>query len=280
MTHTLTTSVSSAYPWGVRALKTIGSTGALLAFIILAASILLRLTTAFAPDGSAASTLSTEVENAIRLVHRLAAASLGLFAMVAAVLCHGHRARFPVVVQPVLWLVGATVLLAVIGPLTPGYRYSAVTVANVVAGTVLLMACWWLREVLTPVPRVASVLRPMVLTTVLVLVIHIGLGAAASAFAARGVHGVSFIHSGTAMLTTLLLASLLWDRRQIELLRGWVNTMAGLLAAQLVLGIAALWLEGQPAWLGFVHAMVSAGLSIGLVSIAVRDDVPPLAPQD
>jgi hypothetical protein len=41
----------------------------------------------------------------------------------------------------------------------------------------------------------------------------------------------------------------------------------------LVLGFVSLWLEVRPVTLGFVHAMVSALLAAGLVSIAVRDNL-------
>jgi len=73
------------------------------------------------------------------------------------------------------------------------------------------------------------------------------------------------------MLATLLLGSILWDRRLHRKLTAPVRAMAGLLALQLVLGMVSLWIEVRPVTLGFVHAMVSAVLVAGLVSIAVRD---------
>ena len=255
----------------VRSLRAIGSIGSILALTILGASILLRLTTAFDADGAALSQLPSEVENAIRMVHRLAAASVGILAMAAAVLGWRTRAAMPHVVKPIAWIVAVTVLLALIGPMTPGYRFSAVTIANVVAGTALVAACWWLRETLVVVPSPVAPRDSILSFTIAVFAVHVGLGAAASAYAVRGAHWVAFLHTGSAMLTTLLLASILWDRRLRPALSVRVRVMAGLLGLQLVLGMVSLWMEVRPVALGFAHAMVSALLVAGLVSIAVRD---------
>ncbi|MBK6592708.1 MAG: hypothetical protein IPG23_08170 [Burkholderiales bacterium] len=253
-------------------LHAIGSIGAVLAFTILGASILLRLTTTFATDGATLSLLPSAIEDATRLVHRLAAAGLGVLALVAAVLCVMQRSRLPQAVKPVAWMVACTVLLAVIGPLTPGYRYHTVTITNVMAGTVLLMACWWLRVALVSALPKAKSMQPMVRGTMVLLVVHVGLGAAASAFAARGTHWVSFVHSGSAMLTLMLVGSIVWDRRGVDRLRIPVLFTAGLLVFQLVLGVSALWADGRPVWLGFVHAMLSPLLAAGLVTIVASDD--------
>ena len=141
----------------IRVLRAIGTFGSILALTILGASILLRLTTVFGADGGALSQLPSDVENAIRMVHRLSASNVGILALVAAVLGWKNRSAVPHAMKPIMWIIAATVLLAVIGPLTPGYRFSAVTIANVVAGTVLVDACWWLREklVVTPGPVAA-----------------------------------------------------------------------------------------------------------------------------
>ncbi len=238
---------------------------------ILGASILLRLTTAFDADGAPLSQLPSEVEKAIRMVHRLAAASVGILAMAAAFLGWRNRTAMPRVVKPIAWIVAVTVLLALIGPMTPGYRFSAVTIANVVAGTALVAACWWLRETLVVVPSPVAPLDSILSLTIAVFAVHVGLGAAASAYAVRGAHWVAFLHTGSAMLTTLLLASILWDRRLRPALSIRVRVMAGLLGLQLVFGMVSLWMEVRPVALGFVHAMVSALLAAGLVSIAGRD---------
>lgn len=257
-------------PTSVKTLQLIGGVGSVLAFAILGASILLRLTTVFSDDGAPLSTLATDTENAVRLVHRLAASGVGLLALVASFFCWIWRRDIPHAVKPIAWLVGATVLLALIGPLTPGYRYGVVTVANVVAGTVLLAACWWLHERLTVWPA-AALTQPSLRIALCVLILHVGLGAATSAYAMRGTHWVAFVHSGTAMLTTLLLGSILWDRRMRPELARLVGVMAALLGVQLVLGLVSLWLEVRPLGLGFMHAMLSPILAAGLVSISVRD---------
>lgn len=255
----------------IRVLRAIGALGSILALTILGASILLRLTTVFGADGTLLSQLPPDVENAIRMVHRLSASSVGILALVATVLGWKNRAAVPHVVRPIVWIVAATVLLALIGPLTPGYRFSLVTIANVVAGTVLVAACCWLRETLVVVPGPVATLDSMLLLTMAVLAVHVGLGAAASAYAVRGAHWVAFLHTGSAMLATLLLASILWDRRLRPMLSTRVRVMAGLLGLQLVLGMLSLWMEVRPVVLGFIHAMISALLAAGLVSVAVRD---------
>jgi len=135
-----------------QSLQAIGTVGAVVALVILAMSALLRLTTVFAADGHTVSTLPGMVEDTARLIHRLAASTVGLLALWATVLCWRQRRLLPHAVIPVVALVAATLVLALIGPLTPGYRFTAVTVANVLGGTVLLASCWWLRERLAAAP--------------------------------------------------------------------------------------------------------------------------------
>lgn len=274
MSQTLNTFASPPSNLSIRTLNAIGALGTLLALAILGASILLRLTSEIAADGTVHSTLASELENMVRLVHRLAAASVGLMAVLVTALGWMQRGVAPPqATKAIMWLVAATVLLAVIGPLTPGYRYNSVTIANVVAGTVLLGACWWLREVLSfgpPAPH--AVAHPMLRMAFAVLVVHVGLGAAASALEMRGTHWVAFVHAGTGMFMALLLGSILWDRRSHARLTGVVRTMVVLLILQLLLGVVSLWVAGRPVSVGFVHAMLSALLAAGLVSIAVREN--------
>lgn len=267
----MTPSIQSRLTTALRLQQALGALGALLAFAILAASILLRLTSVI-DDSGVHSTLAANTENAVRMVHRLSASGVGLLALLAVGIGWAQRKVAPHAVRPVVWIVTATVLLAVIGPLTPGYRFNSVTVANVVGGTVLLAACWWLREALAcgPWPEQARQ-HPLLRATVAVLAVHVGLGAAASALEMRGTHWVAFVHSGSAMLTALLLSSILWDRRGDAHLGRIVAVLAGALALQLLLGLLSLWVEGRPVALGFVHAMLSALLAGGLVSFAVRD---------
>ncbi len=259
-----------------RTLRIVGALGALLALVILGASILLRLTSVMGADDVVRSSLTADSETWLRLAHRLAAAGVGVLALLASGLGWMRRNSIPRAVTPIFWLVGATVLLAVVGPLTPGYRYSMVTVTNVVTGTVLLAACWWLRETLTSsCAQRHSLSDPMLRLTFWILAVHVGLGAAASALEMRGTHWMALVHSGSAMLTTLMVASVLWDRRTNPSLTFLVGFLWALLALQVVLGVVALGMEGRPVLLGFVHAMLSPLLIGGLVSLALRGSVPP-----
>lgn len=254
-----------------RTLLAIGAAGSVLALIILGVSILLRLTTLLANDGPPGSALPATTENAMRLLHRLAASAVGLLAIWASALCWLRRPLRASAMLPTAWVVAATVLLAAIGPLTPGYRFTAVTVANVVGGTVLLMAFWWLREALVAAPTEIRARDPLLFPALLALVVHVGCGAAASALQMRGIRWVAFIHVGSAVLVVIFVGTLLWVRHGRPALTRLVSTMTLLLAAQVLLGIVLLGLEQRPVWLGFLHAMLSPLLAAGLVSIAVRD---------
>lgn len=253
-------------------MQVIGAVGSVLALAILGTSIFLRLTTAVGEGGVLASTLPQAVEGAARMVHRLSASGVGLLALLATVLCW-RRPAVAVAIRPVVGVVAATVVLALIGPLTPGYRFAAVTVANVVGGTVLLASFWWLRESLATAHTRRAPGHPMLFTTFLVFFLHVGLGAAASALEMRNIHWVAFLHVGTAMLTSMLVGSILWDRRKHQPLAKLAGALAALLAAQLVLGLLLLWVGGRSPGLGLVHAMLSPLLLAGLVSMAQRDSV-------
>lgn len=91
----------------------------------------------------------------------------------------------------------------------------------------------------------------------------------------RGIHWVVFVHTGSALLTTLLLGSILWDRRKHAPLHTLVAAMTAILSLQIMLGMVALWVHGRPVAVGFVHAMLSPLLVAGLVSIAIRDRTSP-----
>lgn len=265
------TSPKPSLPTSSRTLPGIGIVGSALALVILGVSILLRLSTVFADDGHAVSTLPAAIENALRLLHRLAASGVALLALWAVVLCWMRRPTVARAVMPTAWIVTATVILAAIGPLTTGYRFTAVTVANVVAGTVLLMSFWWLRESLTAAPMRRNSRDPLLIPTLFVFLAHVGLGAAASALDMRGIRWLAFIHMGSAMLVIVLVVALLWVRRGRAPLTWLVGTMTLLLVAQVALGLALIAADSRPLWLGFAHAMLSQLLAAGLVSVAVRD---------
>lgn len=254
-----------------RTLLAIGTTGSALALVILGVSILLRLTTVFANDGHLLSTLPAAIESAVRMLHRLAASGVGLLALWATVLCWMRRPLVAKAVMPTAWIVAATVLLAAIGPLTPGYRITAVTVANVVGGTVLLMACWWLRESMAAAPTRRHARDPLLIPALLVFLAHVGIGAAASVLDMRGIRWVAFIHMGSAVFVIIFVGALLWARHGRAPLTRLVCVMTLLLAAQAALGLALMGTDQRPVWLGFLHAMLSPLLAGGIVSLATRD---------
>lgn len=256
----------------VRVFRTIGLAGAALAFAILGASILLRLTTSFGADGLPASGLPSAIEGAVRLAHRLAAAGVGLLAVAAAVLCWTKRGQLAGVTGPTVWIAIATLALAAIGPLTPGYRYAAVTVANVVGGTILLMAFWWLRQAREAMSGHGRSLDALMAVALFVFLAHAGSGAAASALEMRGIRWVAFIHAGTAMLATMFIGAILWERHTTGGMDRIARGTAYLLAVQLALGLITLLVFPRPAWIGFLHSMLALLLAGGLVSIAVRRD--------
>ena len=253
-----------------RWLQTIGTFGAVLALVILGASMLLRLTTIFGVDGHTISTLPTSVENAIRLAHRLAAAAVGLLALCVAIISWRRRPLPTFIVTPMAWIVVSTVMLAIIGPLTPGYRLTIVTVGNVVGGMVLLMAFWWLRESAVDKLLTRNPVEPVLLIAILAFLAHVAAGAAASAFEMHNVRWFVFVHIGTAMLTTMFVGASLWDRRRNAAIAGWTVATAGLMVLQVALGCAMMWLGTRPTWLAYVHGMLSPLLAITLVSLANR----------
>lgn len=251
-----------------RSLQVIGALGTVFAVVILGASIFLRLTTIFGVDGQPISTLSAAMENATRLAHRLAASGVGVLAMWAVILCWIRRPLPSHVVRPIAWMVAITVILAVIGPLTPGYRYAAVTIGNVGGGMVLLMAFWWLRETVARNQIEGNPLDPLLRITLVVYLAHIATGAGASAYEMQGVRWPTFVHLATALLATMLIGATLFDRRHDSPIAGSTIAATGLLAMQLVMGFVLLWLGTRPVWLGVMHGMLSSLLAMALVSLA------------
>ncbi len=269
--------MTEASPAGVREsdslrrwLQRIGTFGAILALVILGASMLLRLTIIFGVDGHTISTLPPSLENAIRLAHRLAAAAVGLLALCVAAIGWKRRPLSSPFIAPAVWIVVSTVMLAIIGPLTPGYRLITVTVANVVGGMVLLMAFWSLREAALNKLSTCNPVNPLLSIAILAFLAHIAAGAAASAFAMHDVRWFAFVHIGTATLATMLVGAILWDRRRDATIARWTVAAAGLMVLQLALGFALMWLGTRPTWLAYLHGMLSPLLAITLVPLANR----------
>ena len=253
-----------------RWLQAIGTVGAVLALVILGASMLLRLTTIFGVDGHTISTLPASVEHAIRLAHRLAAATVGLLALWAAIISWTRRPLPSPFIAPIAWIVLSTVMLAIIGPLTPGYRLTPVTIGNVVGGMVLLMAFWSLRESAVSTLLTRNPVEPLLIITILIFLAHVATGAAASAFDMHNIRWFVFVHIGTALLTTMFVGASVWERRRDASSAGWTVATAGLMVLQVALGCALMWLGTRPTWLAYVHGMLSPLLAITLVSLANR----------
>jgi heme A synthase len=269
MMHTSKTQAPRALP--ARSLQAMGSVGAFMALAILAMSALLRLTTVFDADGHTISTLPAVAEDTARLIHRLAASTVGLLALAAPIVCWRYRKDVAQAVVPVAGIVAATLLLTLIGPLTPGYRFTIVTAATIVGGTALLASCWWLRERLANVRENRRAPGTLLKATLLVVFIHIVAGATASAFALRGIHGVSIVHQLSALLLIVLLGAILWDKGFQSQHPRLHTVMTWLLYAQLALGFTLLLAQGHLVWLALAHALCSPLLVAGLVSMAVRD---------
>lgn len=214
------------------------------------------------------STLSPMTENVVRLVHRLAASGVGLLAIGAALIGWTRRPLPAAWSRPIWWMIATTVALAIIGPLTPGYRTTAVTVGNVSGGVLLLMACWWLRESTTYPPSSSKQNAPVLRLALCMLVIQVATGAAASALVMRGSHEFALFHLATAMMSTMFIGAAAWSCRLSRARPA--KAVAGLLLVQVVLGFMQLAIAETPLALAFVHGMVSPLLAAALVSLALR----------
>ncbi|MEI8028989.1 MAG: hypothetical protein WCH35_04335 [Comamonadaceae bacterium] len=247
----------------------IGAGGTVLALAILGASMLLRLTTVFAPDGHAVSTLPVSIEYAVRLLHRLAASSVALLALGAVVLCWSRRSSIAHLARPTAWIMAATIALALIGPLTPGYRVEAVTVVNVTVGMLLLMAFWWLRESVVKAATLRQSVDAFAWATVIGFLVHVATGAAASAYAMHGLHWPAFVHLGSLLLCIILIGALLREVYRQRPLDRWFGVLVCLLVFQLLLGYLLMWQEVRPMWLSFFHAMLAPALGLALLSVVL-----------
>jgi heme A synthase len=256
-------------------LRTIGTVGALLALVIVASSMLLRLSAFHGSDGQVVSTLPPTIETFLRLVHRLAASGIGLLTLAMTLIVWRYRPLPGIWTKPIGWIVATTVALALIGPMTPGYRVSAVIVGNIFGGVLLLMSCWWLREVTVqamPRPRQN---HPLLRITVVLFLAHIATGAAASASAMHGLRGAAFIHLGTAVIATMFLGAAAWTCRHTATRPATVA--ASLLAAQVGLGFLLLTLPDRPLVLAFIHGVLTPLLAATLVSLACRSSGQPVS---
>jgi len=243
-----------------RALVATGRWGAILTLVILAMSVLMRLGTRI-DDGQAVSLLAPGVEVAARIAHRIAAMAVG--ALAAWALVAGWQARpLPrATTGAIAGVVGLTLMLAMIGRLTPGYRLDAVTVANVVGGIALAAAFWWLHAGAAEAPR-GDGLAAVALALLLGLA---ALGAGADAAAMRGESAFFSVHLGLGAAFTLVALAAAWRQRR----RRAAIAVAVLCIIQLALGF--LLAGARPLGLAWAHALSACVLALALVQLcAVR----------
>jgi len=259
-------------PRATRLLARVGSWSTVLTCAILAASVLLRLSTAFDAGGAAQSRLPELVETISRLAHRFAAMAVSVLALLAAMVAFTTRPLPRGRLAAVATILVLTVFLAVLGRYTPGYAAAAVTVGNVVGGMLLACAFWWLREdgllrSAPPGPR-AFVLAG---TAFAALVGQSALGAATSAIALRSASALDPLHAAAGVACAILVGFAAWPHRHRASSRLPAGVAAGAVAMQLALGpLLALAGGARPAALAWAHGMVALALALALVSLAAR----------
>lgn len=226
--------------------------------------MLLRLSTEWAADGQAQSVLPPTVEHATRLAHRMAASGVSVVALCAVLLAWMQRRTDRRMVSTTAGLVAATVVLAGIGPLTPGYRVAAITVLNVGVGMVLLLAFWWMHESSARMPYQPWMLPRVARLAMAALILHTATGAAASAYRMQGLSWPAWVHLASAVLFIGCLAALVIAQRRLQT-PPKVRVLRLLMASQVLLGICLFWLDHRPIWLNFTHAMLSPLLAVSLL---------------
>lgn len=117
----------------------------------------------------------------MRVMHRLAAAAVGVIALAVAVAAWS-RPRRRVVVCVAAALLALTLFLAILGRATPGAQLPAVTLGNVLGGMAMLGLFWWLWLETSGLPCKGS--PPLLLAGVFglaLLAVQFGLGTLVSA---------------------------------------------------------------------------------------------------
>jgi heme A synthase len=248
-------------------LQRIGAAGALLALLILAASILLRLATVFDAQGRSSSTLAPMVEHIVRLAHRLSASGVALLALWAVVLCWRCRRVAPQWARPTAWIVASTLILAVIGPLTSGYRLGAITVLNVSFGVLLLMSFWWLQEAALLGPNRPTPLDKFSWAALTALLLQMASGAGASAWEMQGLRWPAFVHLACVVFVLILTGVVLLDQYHKPRQRTRSFVVVGLLAAQVLVGYVLMAQDSRTLGLSLFHALLAPLLAAALVSL-------------
>jgi heme a synthase len=142
--------------------------GTILVFIVIVTSAFLRLVQfgvgcedwpscygAAEPVAGAGASPYAKFSPWMRAAHRLAAAAVGVIALVAAVAAWLRPRRRAATIVAVA-LLALTLFLAVLGTATPGSRLPAVTLGNVLGGMTMLALFWWLRLETSTVRRTGA----------------------------------------------------------------------------------------------------------------------------
>jgi hypothetical protein len=253
-----------------RHLALAGAWGAALTLAIVGLSVLVRLATRI-EAGEAVSLLPGVVEAGVRIAHRLAATGVAVAAAVALLGVLTPQRRDSRRVAALGAILVLTLLLASIGRYTPGYRIAAVTVANVVAGTLLASAFWWIREESHRSRWAGGAAAPVAAWAAFAALVALSaMGASASALASQGERDFGPAHLWVATLFLALSLTAAWRNRAR---RAPACAVAALAAFQYLAGFAIL-SHAAGAALSWVHAMGAAVLAPLLVSLAIRGQTP------
>lgn len=246
----------------LRRLGLIGLWGAPLTVVIVVTSALLRLATQF-QGGEPVSTLPGDLEHAARMTHRLAASGVGLLAAFAFVTAYRARPVGKDLAAAVGAVMGFTLLLAVVGKYATGYGAMPVVAMNVMGGTALASAFWYLRE------RTALPGTPLARLPLAALAGIVGLSAVGAATSFARMHGDRAFGPAHLWLATLLAAAAIAAALRHRQCGLPAAATAILVSGQYGLGFALL-VTGRPLYLTLLHAALSCLLALGLVSLAVR----------
>lgn len=245
----------------------IGAGGSVLAMVILGASMMLRLWTEVDANGHATSTLPPITETVARMAHRVSATAVAMLALCAGVLYWVRRRTIPHLAIPVICIVTFTTVLALIGPLTQGYRLPWVTVLNVTAGMALLIVFWWLLARPSAVVPTIPALGRLAWLALIAFVIHVASGAATSAWEMTGIRWPAFLHLASLFVVVSLIGLVVMERRSKRATGRSIRWLLILLAVEMAMGYALMQLDLRPRWLSLLHGMLSPALALTLVSI-------------
>lgn len=244
-----------------RTLDRLALAGAALTVVVVAASALLRLGTTLDAGGNVAAELPAMLRVPVRLAHRIAASGVAIVAVAAVIVAlAGRVARARA--APLAAVVALTALLAIVGPLTPGHRFAAVTVANALGGVALACAFLWLRG--SPGARATSLAA---LAALAVLFAHAGLGTAASAASMHGEHALDAWHVAAGPAIAAIVVAAATQGRHAAPARALRWTLVGFAVAQMALGMALL---AAPAArpLAWAHALGACAVALALAALA------------